>query len=188
MDRRTLLNLAVTATALSPFYRLPLVAATEEFPQESLASLRRIARAVLPSTLGPKGADEQVERLAVWVREYREGAEMDHGYGRPRVRYMPASPNERYVSQIDEIDRASVAKGNPFDQLDREVQRGILAEAFTRAGVDTLPRRPAGGHVVADLMALYFRSTEANDAVYRAAIGRQTCRPLTSVVDRPRPV
>ena len=186
MKRRTLLNLAVTATALSPFYRLRLAAAMKEFPAESLASLRRIARVVLPSTLGVSGADEQVERLARWVREYREGAEMDHGYGRPRVRYMPSSPVEAYVKQIEEIDAAARLKSEALDRLDRDTQREILQRVLEKAGADALPPRPAGRHVVADLMALYFRSTEANDLAYRAAIGRDTCRPITFVVNRPR--
>jgi hypothetical protein len=186
MKRRTLLNLAVTATTLSPFYRVRLTTAVKEFPAESLASLRRIARAVLPSALGPRGADDQVEALARWVREYREGAEMDHGYGRPRVRHMPPTPVEAYVTQIEEIDAAALRHGQTFDRLDRETQRGILDEAFKRADVAALAARPTGRHVVADLMTLYFRSTAANDSAYEALIGRETCRPITFVADRPR--
>lgn len=188
MKRRTLLNFAAAATTLSPFYRVRLAAAVKEFPTESLASLRRIARVVLPSALGSKGADEQVERLARWVREYREGAEMDHGYGRPRVRYVPPSPVDAYVRQIEEIDAAARVMGQPFDHLDRETQRALLGKSLEKAEADALPPRPAGRHVVADLMALYFRSTEANDLAYRAAIGRDTCRPITFVVKRPRSV
>jgi hypothetical protein len=187
MNRRTLIKYALAATTVSPFYTLRLKAALQEFPADSLASLRRIARVVLPATLGAAGADAQVERLARWVREYREGAELDHGYGNPRVRYAPASPVDAYVKQIEEIDQAARAKGALLDRLDRDTQRAILNEALTKAGVDTLPGRPTGRHVVADLMAVYFRSTEANDRAYAAVIGRETCRPITFVVNRPRP-
>jgi hypothetical protein len=44
-----------------------------------------------------------------------------------------------------------------------------------------------GRHVVADLMAHYFRSSQANDLAYRALIGQGQCRPITFVVERPRP-
>jgi hypothetical protein len=155
MKRRTLLNLAVTATSLSPFYRVQLTAAAREFPPQSPASLRQIARVVLPSTLGTRGSDDQVENLAKWIREYREGAEMDHGYGRPRVRYLPPSPVDTYVTQIQEIDAAAQQKGQTFHRLDRETQRAILDDAFKKAEVTAMPSRPAGRHVVADLMALF---------------------------------
>jgi hypothetical protein len=186
MRRRTLINLALRATTLAPFYNLRLAAAVREFPPESLASLRRVARVVLPSELGARGADDQVERLARWVREYREGAELDHGYGRPRIRFAPASPVETYVKQIEALDAAARAQGGPFERLSRDAQRAIIDASLEAAGVDALPPRPAGRHVVADLMAVYFRSTEANDAAYRAHIGRDTCRPITFIVNRPR--
>jgi hypothetical protein len=186
MKRRTLIKHALTATTLAPLYRVRLRAAVAEFPADSLASLRRIARVVLPATLGPSGADAQVEHLARWVREYREGAEMDHGYGRPRMRYAAASPIEAYVKQIEEIDASARAKGASFDRLDRDTQRAILEDGLKKAGADALPARPAGRHVVADLMAVYFRSTQANDLAYAAVIGRDTCRPITFVVNRPK--
>jgi hypothetical protein len=46
------------------------------------------------------------------------------------------------------------------------------------AKLEDLPERPEGRHVAADLMAFFFRSSEANDLCYRAAIGRDTCRGL----------
>ena len=48
-----------------------------------------------------------------------------------------------------------------------------------------LPGRPTGRHVVSDLMAFYFRSSEANDLAYRARIGRQMCRTLELTTRRP---
>lgn len=188
MNRRSLIKLALTATAMSPFVRVRLAGALQEFGPESVAILRRIARAVLPGELGVGGADERVERFALWVREYREGAELDHGYGQPRIRYAPASPVETYAAQLREIEAASRAKRQPFDTLDREAQRAILDASLKAAGVGELPGRPTGQHVVADLMAHYFRSTEANDLAYRALIGQQKCRPITFVVERPRPL
>jgi len=188
VNRRSVIQLALTATALSPFVRLRLAAALQEFGPESVAILRRIARAVLPGELGTRGSDEQVERFAEWVRAYREGAELEHGYGRPRIRYAPPSPVETYAAQLREIEAAARAKQQPFDALDREAQRAILDASLKAAGVEDLPGRPMGRHVVADLMAHYFRSTEANDLAYRALIGQEKCRPITFVIERPRPL
>ena len=60
--------------------------------------------------------------------------------------------------------------------------------ALTAAKVDSMPGRPTGRHVVADLMAFYFRSSEANDLAYRARIGRQMCRSLEMTTHRPAPM
>ena len=186
MNRRSLIKFAITATAVSPLLRLGLVAAVQEFGADAVASLRRIGRAVLPGELGVRGVDQQVEHFALWVRAYREGAELEHGYGRPRIRYAPPSPVNAYLLQLREIDAAARTRGSSFDLLDRDAQRAILDASFKAAGVEELPARPTGRHVVADLMAYYFRSSPANDLAYRALIGREQCRPITFVVERPR--
>jgi hypothetical protein len=41
---------------------------------------------------------------------------------------------------------------------------------------------------VADLMALYFRSSEANDVCYRASIQREMCRPIAITTKKPAPL
>jgi hypothetical protein len=187
MNRRSLIKLALTATALSPVWSLRLTAAVQEFGPDSVAILRQIARAVLPGELGVRGVDAEVERFAEWIRGYREGAELEHGYGRPRIRYAPPSPVSTYVAQLRELDAAARAHSRPFNTLDRETQRTLLDASFKAAGVEDLPGRPAGRHVAADLMAHYFRSGAANDLAYRALIGQQQCRQITFVVQRPRP-
>ena len=149
--------------------------------------LRQIGRAVLPGELGLAGTDAAIERFAEWVRGYRAGAELEHGYGHPRIRYAPLSPADLYARQLGDIDAAARANGQPFDRLDREAQRAVLDDALKAAGVTDLPARPQGRHVVADLMAHYFRSSQANDLAYRALIGQEQCRPISFVVERPRP-
>ena len=188
MNRRSLIKLTFASAALSPFVRVRLAAAIQEFGSDSVAILRRVARVVLPAELGVRGVDAEVERFAEWVRGYRAGAELEHGYGRPRIRYAPASPIETYAAQLRDIDAAARAKGQPIESLEREAQRAILDASFKAAGIEELPARPIGRHVVADLMAHYFRSSEANDRAYRALIGQENCRPLTFVVERPKPL
>ena len=58
--------------------------------------------------------------------------------------------------------------------MPHRVRRELLDAAFKAADVRNLPGRPDGKHVVADLMAHYFRSSAANDLCYNARIGRNT--------------
>jgi hypothetical protein len=80
------------------------------------------------------------------------------------------------------------AKGGRWSTLDSETRRALLDAAFTKAGVRALPPRPLGQHVVADLMAFYFRSSEANDTCYNALINREVCRPIAITTKRPEPL
>jgi hypothetical protein len=50
-----------------------------------------------------------------------------------------------------------------------------------------MPARPAGRHVVADLMTFYYRSAEATDLCYQAAIHRFECRGLEDSTQPPPP-
>jgi hypothetical protein len=50
------------------------------------------------------------------------------------------------------------------------------------------PPRPSGQHVVADLMAFYFRSSDANDDCYNALINREVCRPIAITTRRPEAI
>jgi hypothetical protein len=71
--------------------------------------------------------------------------------------------------------------------MNQETRRAILDAAFTKTGIRNLPPRPSGQHVVADLMAFYFRSSEANDDCYNAIINREVCRPIAITVRKPEP-
>jgi hypothetical protein len=188
MNRRTVLQrLASTAAAL-PFVRLRLAAQARELTPEATATLREVAQTVLPASLGPVRVEAVVTKFIEWTYGYREGAALAHGYGHPRLRFAPPSPVPRYVEQLDALAGAAQSRGGRFAALDFETRRHLLDEALTAAGVDRLPQRPSGQHVVADLMASYFRSSEAADDCYRAAIGRQKCRPIAVTTKRPEPL
>ncbi len=149
--------------------------------------LHVIGPTVLPSALGAARTRMVVERFAVWARDYREGVVLEHGYGHPRLRKSGPTPVPTYLSQLAALGQAARAAGSRWSALDGDRRRAILDDAFAKAGVRTLPPRPVGQHVVADLMAFYFRSSEANDDCYRANIGRETCRPISVTVRRPEP-
>jgi hypothetical protein len=185
MRRRTLLQWFASVAAVLPFERVRVWAQPRELPPEATSLLHEIATTVLPASLGAARVRATVERFVAWTRGYREGVALAHGYGHPRLRKTPASPVPAYTSQLASLDADARAKGGPWRSLDLETRRALLDDAFTKAGVRGLPPRPTGQHVVADLMAFHFRSSEANDECYKALIGRETCRPIAITTKRP---
>ncbi|HLH18869.1 MAG TPA: hypothetical protein VKX45_16740 [Bryobacteraceae bacterium] len=160
MQRRTLLGWMAA---------LGIGRAQEPFPGAQAANLRALARVVLPSAVDAASA---AEGFAQWVRGYRGGAEMDHGYGFTRLRTKPALPVASYVKQLA--------------ALGPEPSAEAVAAALEEVKVADLPRTPDGRHVASDLIAWYFRSSDANDLCYRAAIGRDKCRGLAGSEDPPK--
>jgi hypothetical protein len=188
MKRRTLLQWIAGATAALPIRPLRLLAQTRELTPDAISLLHEIAPTVLPSALGTTRTRVLVERFVVWVRDYQEGVALAHGYGHPRLVKSGPTPAAKYIVQLADLDRAARARGGRWASLDRDAQRAILDAAFAAAGVRNLPPRPTGQHVVADLMALYFRSSEANDDCYNALIGRETCRPIAVTLRKPESI
>ena len=192
MKRRTLLQWIATATAALPIRPLRLFAqslprrqSSGELTPEAISMLHEIAPTVLPSSLGAARTRAVVDRFVIWTRDCREGVALAHGYGHPRLQKSGPTPASTYLAQLAALDREARARGGRWSALDADDRRAILDAAFTAAGVRTLPPRPMGQHVVVDLMAIYFRSSEANDDCYRAAIGRETCRPIALTIRKP---
>ena len=139
---------------------------------------------VLPGEIGGDGRARVVTAFVRWLRDYRAGADMDHGYGFTRLRRTPPSPMAKYAVQFAALEqRAGVQR---FANLSVDARRVILEEAIAAAKIDRLPGRPDGGHIATDLMAFYFNSPEAHDLAYRAAIGRDACRGLEDSENRPK--
>jgi hypothetical protein len=177
MKRRTLLRvLAVAAT----WTRLPFVAFAQHpvLTAADEARLRAVAEAVLPTEVAAAARAELVDAFLRWIRNYREGAEMDHGYGFTRLRRTPASPAAKYPAQLTALDRAARARGSAFETLDLAARRAVVAAAIDAAKIERLPARPTGDHIATDLMAFYFYGEAANDLAYRAEIRRDSCRGL----------
>jgi hypothetical protein len=188
MKRRTLLQRIAAFTALVPLDRLRLFAQPRELTADAVAVLHEIAPTVLPASIGAARIRETADNFVAWTRGYREGVALTHGYGHPRLEKSGASPVPAYVSQLAALDAAARAKGGRWPALDLETQRALLDAAFVKAGVRALPPRPAGQHVVADLMAFYFRSSAANDHAYSALINREVCRPIAITTRKPAPL
>jgi hypothetical protein len=187
MRRRTLLQWIATLPALLSVRPLRLLAQPRELTPDAIAELHEIAPTVLPSTLGAAGVRAITDKFVAWTRGYREGVALAHGYGHPRLQKSGPSPVPGYVAQLSALADEAKAKGARWTALDLDTRRALLDAAFVKAGVRNLPPRPAGQHVVADLMAFYFRSSEANDDCYKALINREVCRPIAITTRRPEP-
>jgi hypothetical protein len=188
MKRRTLLQWIASTTATLPLQRVRVFAQPRELTPEAIATLHEVAPTVLPASLGAARIRDTVERFVAWTRGYREGVAMAHGYGHPRLQKTAASPVPGYVSQLRSLAAAARATGGAWERIDLETRRAMLDEAIAKAGVRALPPRPAGQHVIVDLMAFYFRSSEANDECHRAMIQREVCRPIAITIRKPEPL
>ena len=188
MRRRTLLQWIAAAPATLRFNRVRLWAQSPEFAPDAVTLLHEVARTVLPASIGEDRVRSVVEGFVAWTRAYQEGVALAHGYGHPRLQKSGPSPVPGYVAQLAALDAAARAKGGRFAALDLETRRALIDAAFVKAGVRGLPARPAGQHVVVDLMAFYFRSSQANDDCYRALIQREVCRPIQITTRRPAPL
>jgi hypothetical protein len=140
---------------------------------------------VLPATLGDKAIRGVADKFVGWTRGYREGVALTHGYGHPRLQKSGPTPVPGYIAQLAALSADAKARGGAWASIDLETRRALLDAAFAKAGVRGLPSRPAGQHVIADLMAFYFRSSEANDDCYKALINREVCRPIAITTRRP---
>jgi len=196
MKRRTLLQRAAAVMAMLPLDRIRIFAQPRELTPEAVAMLHEVAATVLPASIGAARIRDVADQFVAWTRGYREGVALAHGYGHPRLVKSGATPAPAYIRQLAALDAEAVrhgsgqarARGAAWAALDPEARRTILDQALAQAGVRALPPRPMGQHVVADLMAFYFRSSEANDLAYNALINREICRPIAITTRKPEPL
>lgn len=187
MKRRTLLQLLLSLPAALAA-RVKLFAQPAALAAGDEARIRAIADVVLPGEIGAAGRAAVAAGFFTWLREYRGGADTDHGYGFTRLRRTPPSPAAKYPAQLDALDARAKAGGRAFADLTAAERRVLLEESIAAAKIERLPGRPDGGHIATDLMAFFFNSAEARDLAYRAKIGADTCRGLEGSDSRPEPL
>jgi hypothetical protein len=185
MKRRQLLQWIAGLPAIVSLQSLRLFAQPRELTADAIAALHEIAPTVLPASIGRDRVREVTDKFVAWTRGYREGVALTHGYGHPRLQKSGPSPVPGYMAQLASLAREAKARGGRWAAIDADTRRALLDAAFVRAGVRGLPPRPIGQHVVVDLMAFYFRSSEANDDCYHALINREVCRPILITTRRP---
>ena len=103
--------------------------------------LRDVAATVLPSAIGRKGQDEAVDNFLRWIRDYKEGVPLSHGYGEPRLVKSGPSPAPGYAKQIAAL-QGRARRGGRFGALPLDDRRALLDEAFKAADV-AQPSRPS---------------------------------------------
>jgi hypothetical protein len=188
MKRRTLLQAALAALATWPVRGLDLRTQPRVISATHLAMLNELAAAVLPESLSRTETDAVVEQFLRWLTNYRAGAVLETGYGHTRQQELPPSPAERYAHELDQLERAARSRGQALGSLSLADRRDLIGMALAAAGVEQLPTRAGHQHVAGDLMAFYFRGSDALDRCYGAAIRRYDCRGLDDAAQPPRPL
>lgn len=188
MTRRLWLRLAAAVGAAWPLSALRALAWPGAQPAVSLdvATLTAIAEVVFPSSLRAEDRDGAVTTFVAWVEGYRADADAGHGYGSTRLRRTSASPASAYPAQLAALNEAARSRGAAsLAALAPAARREVIAAALTTpARITQMPARPAGAHVVADFMGLYFHGPQGYNLAYGAAINREDCRGLEGS-DRP---
>src|SRR5688500_9116993 len=76
---------------------------------DDAATLRALARAILPSELGDDGSARVAREFQRWIDGYREGVELVHGYGTSALRFARPSPRARWARQLEQLGSGFVA-------------------------------------------------------------------------------
>ena len=187
ISRRGALKTLSAAAAAGRVAAWPESTAAQPAPEPvTTDALLPLADVLLPEELGVDGRRAATAAFVRWIRNYKEGADTDHGYGNTRIRRTGPSPAQKYPAQMGALDDAARARGAAnFAGAPLELRRAIVEAALASAKVERLPSRPTGAHIASDLMGHYFNSSAAEDLCYRAAIGRDTCRGLPGSEARP---
>jgi Gluconate 2-dehydrogenase subunit 3 len=190
MKRRTLLKSLAGVVVARPVAALAQTPPSG-FTTAQIATLNAIAEVVLPSEIGAVARERAVKSFVSWFANYKQGADMGHGYGSSTVR-QPAGPSPiaRYPEQFDRLEAAARAQGAASFRALPAAARVAIVEKFLNepAPVNRLPAQPTGANLVADFMGRYFTSGDAWDVCYRAEIGRDRCRLLDGSEKPPAPL
>jgi hypothetical protein len=189
LSRRSFLASLASAVPLAAVVRRAHAAAVEHV-QADPATLDALAETVLPAAaLGRAGVLRASAAFRSWGAEYREGAEVNHGYGTSRLRTLGPTPLTRWTKQLDELDAAARAKHQKrFRELAVADRTALVRATLEGQRVDRMPGVVDAPHVALALLAHFYDSTAATDLCYQAQIGRQTCRKLADAPRKPLPM
>lgn len=188
LSRRTFLASLASAVPLAVVARHAHAAAIVHL-QGNPATLDALAECVLPSALGKAGASREAAALRDWGAGYREGAEINHGYGTSRLRSTGPTPVTKWAAQLDELDAAARTKHQRgFRELSLSERQEIVRAALQGQRLDRMPAVADANHVAIALLAHFYGSSGAADLCYESKIGRATCRPLSASSRKPLPL
>lgn len=153
------------------------------------AAVRALGAALLPSELGPAKLEVASDAFWRWMNGYREGAELLHPYGSPRISFAGKSPVPAWTRQLDELDRAARSKhGAAFAALNVKTREMLVRDALAAINSERLTNIVAAPHIALGMLAHFYESSAATDLCYRARIGRNSCRPLAHNGRKPLPI
>lgn len=154
------------------------------------ATLDALAEVVLPSAaLGKAGLTSEVQAFRAWGAGYREGAEVNHGYGTSRLRSLGPTPMTRWSTQLDDLDAQAKAKHQKaFYELPSGDRVDLVRASLQGQRLDRMPTVGDASHVALALLSHFYTSSAANDLCYESKIGQQTCRPLAQQSRKPLPM
>lgn len=171
--------LAALPGGVRAFGRRLASASTRQRAIPSQTSIRALGMAILPSDMGPARIQVSSDAFWRWMNGYREGTELLHPYGSPRISYAGPSPVPAWSKQLLELDRAARGKhGVAFAALPVSDGQALIREVLADFKGARLPSVVSAPHVALGLLAHFYGSSEATDLCYRARIGRNKCRPL----------
>lgn len=187
--RRAFLASLASALPLTTLVRYAHAAAVEH-TQSDPATLDALAEAVLPTaSLGRAGVLRASAAFRSWGADYREGAEVNHGYGTSRLRTLGPTPLTRWMKQLDDLDAAARTKHQKrFRELNIADRTALVRSALQGERVDRMPSVIEAPHVALALLAHFYESSAATDLCYQSQIGRQTCRRLADAKRKPLPM
>lgn len=143
---------------------------------------------MLPEELGSDGQDRIVRGFQEWLDDFRPESEMGPGFGSAEIPHGPPDPSRRWIEQLEQLDEmAHQRHGAPFEEFPDAERIALLRDAITE---ESLPMRsPAEArHVAVGLLAFFYRSPEATNLCYRAAINTNSCRDLAGSREKPAPL
>lgn len=177
--RRFLATLAATVPVLALSRRAH--AASFAHLEADPRDLDALADAVLPPELGRDGIARVAADFRAWGADYRENAELVHGYGTSRLRFTGPTPLTRWMTQLDALDAAArSAHKQAFRDLSRDDRASLVRAALAKERVDRMPSVGGANHVALALLAHFYDSADAADLCYGAKIDKFTCRPLAA--------
>ncbi len=148
--------------------------------------LLAVGRTVLPTELGVDGVARIVGDFREWAAAFRPGAERNHGYGTGELRHLPDDPVPGWSDQLRALDGTARARhGSDFPALGVGERRQLVEEALADVESSLMPNPGTASHVALAVLGFFYRSPEATDLAYRAAIKKQTCRPLAEAPRKP---
>ena len=149
-------------------------------------TLEALGLAILPSELGDAQIRRVVGAFRRWADDYKEGAELNHAYGSSRLSFAGPTPATRWMPQLDALEAsAQKAYGRAFSAISGEQRRAIVRDALAADRGAGIPSPERAGHVATALLGFFYTSPQATDLCYMVAIGRNTCRPLSTSSRRP---